>query len=143
MRLTQYTDYALRLLIYLGSVSTGRLASIGEIAQVYNLSSNHLSKIVHQLAQEGFIETIRGRNGGIRLAGLPENINIGQVVRFTEDGLQIVDCFRNGDCVINPVCTLKSVLYEAGQAFYQVLDQYTLQDLVSNQGALRSYLQLE
>lgn len=134
MRLTHYTDYSLRVLIYLASKNKEDITTIKEIAQVYNISKNHLMKVTHELGKMGVIETIRGRNGGIRLACLPEEINIGTIVRKTEDDFQLVECFDGGlnTCIISPVCGLKHVLYQALEAYLAVLDTYSLADIVKN-----------
>ncbi|MFT4415545.1 Rrf2 family transcriptional regulator [Fredinandcohnia humi] len=139
MRLTNYTDYALRVLMYLAMKPTGELSTIQEIAEVYNISKNHLMKIIHQLGQLGFIETIRGRNGGIRLAKSPKNITIGEVVSKTEEDFTIVDCFKEGGnyCAISPSCKLKHALNEALHAFNKVLYGYTLEDIVTNKEELQ------
>ncbi|UOE95382.1 Rrf2 family transcriptional regulator [Alkalihalobacillus sp. LMS39] len=137
MQLTTFTDYSLRLLLYLGTLQSNQLGNIKHIAKVYNISENHLSKIVHELSKLGMIETIRGRNGGMRLAHQPRQINIGFVVRQTED-LQIVECFDydSNTCFISPVCQLKHVLSEALEAYLKVLDAYTLEDLLHNKETL-------
>jgi Rrf2 family nitric oxide-sensitive transcriptional repressor len=133
MHLTSYTDYALRTLVYLGTRQGLALAKIKDIANVYNISNNHMSKVVYELGQLGLIHTIRGKNGGIKLALPPEEINIGAVVRKTEN-LHIVECFdrSNNTCIISSACKLKFVLNEALQAYLGVLDHYTLADVVSN-----------
>ncbi|MEB1809260.1 MAG: Rrf2 family transcriptional regulator [Bacillaceae bacterium] len=141
MQLTTYTDYSLRVLLYLGTLTEDKLASIKEISSAYGISNNHLSKIVYELGKLGLIETIRGRNGGIKLAKSPNEINIGNVVRQTED-LEIVECF-NADrnmCIISAGCRLKHALNEAMNAYLQVLDQYTLEDMLVNKDFLRSLL---
>src|SRR5678816_3721509 len=102
MRLTRYTDYALRVLLYLAARPEG-LSSIGSISRAYGISQNHLMKVVNDLANAGYVASVRGRSGGIRLGRAPEEINIGQVVRHTEDGFQVVDC---ASCVIAPACGL-------------------------------------
>ncbi|WP_338473074.1 Rrf2 family transcriptional regulator [Niallia sp. XMNu-256] len=142
MRLTNYSDYALRVLIYLAVKNNNELATIKEIADSYDISKNHLMKIIHDLGKLGFIETIRGRNGGIRLAIQPKDINIGEVVSKTEEDFHIVECFDKGKnyCIITPACKLKHVLHEALQAFIAVLKQYTLEDLVQNKDDLYSLL---
>lgn len=134
MRLTHYTDYSLRVLIYLASKNKEDLTTIKEIAQVYHISKNHLMKVTYELGKMGVIETIRGRNGGIRLACLPEEINIGTIVRKTEDDFQLVECFDGGSntCIISPICGLKHVLYQALEAYLAVLDTYSLADIVKN-----------
>lgn len=133
MKMTAYTDYSLRTLIYLASMENGRLCNIQEISEVYGISKNHLMKVVHHLGKLGVIETIRGRNGGFRLALPPDKINIGKLIRETEEGFYLVDCFhpdKPNACIIAPVCGLKHVFDEALRAFLHVLDQYTLADLV-------------
>lgn len=138
MRLTNYTDYSLRMLIYLGSMKNDNLASIQEIANAYQISKNHLMKVAHELGRKGYIETIRGRNGGLRLAHLPEEINIGEVVRSTEEDFNLVECFdkENNTCVISPACRLKHVLHNALSAYFEVLDGYQLSDLIVNDETL-------
>ncbi|KKB37102.1 RrF2 family transcriptional regulator [Bacillus thermotolerans] len=140
MRLTLYTDYSLRVLIYLAAKRQGELSTIKEIAEAYQISKNHLMKVIHELGKLGIIETIRGRNGGIRLAKPPEEINIGKVVRQTEDDFHLVECFNldTNKCVIAPECGLRHVLFQALQAYLKVLDQYTLKDLTGNRDMLRS-----
>ncbi len=145
MRLTSYTDYSLRVLIYLG-LQEHRLATIGEISESYGISANHLMKIVHNLGKLGYIDTIRGRAGGIRLAGTPKEINLGQVIRQVEPDFALVDCFEprpHNECVISPACRLQLVFGKAFQSFLDVLDKHTLADLVQNQARLRSLLRIE
>jgi Rrf2 family nitric oxide-sensitive transcriptional repressor len=130
MRLTTHTDYALRMLMFLG-LTEGRRASIRDIAHCYGISENHLMKVAHRLGMLGFIETIRGRNGGLRLARSPDRIGIGEVVRRTEEDLALVECFGTANsCRIAGGCALRGVLDEALGAFLSVLDRYTLQDLL-------------
>jgi len=138
MQLTQYSDYALRALIYL-AVCEGSV-TISEISEQYGISRNHLVKVVHNLGKLGYITTARGRHGGLRLALPPEQINIGDVVRKTEPNFTLVECFdgKNNKCVITPACKLKGVLGEAFRAFTAVLDQYTLADMTANREALRA-----
>lgn len=139
MKLTLYTDYSLRVLIYLASRKKDDLANIKEIAESYKISKNHLMKVTHELGKMGVIETIRGRNGGIRLAKSPGDINIGNLVRKTEEDFHLVECFssENNTCIITPVCGLKHVLAKALDAYLNVLDQYTLKDLVQSPGDYR------
>lgn len=132
MRLTRYTDYALRVLTYLGA-QPDRVCSIAEIARGYGISQNHLMKVAHDLGKAGYIEGVRGRAGGIRLARPPEKINVGAVVRQTEDGFALVEC---DTCAISPACELTRVLDEALAAFMAVLDRYTLADLLKRQTKL-------
>ncbi|MDT9025931.1 MULTISPECIES: Rrf2 family transcriptional regulator [Rossellomorea] len=134
MRLTLYTDYSLRVLIFLASKPKEELSNIKEIADAYSISKNHLMKVTYELGKNGLIETIRGRNGGIKLAQSPEDINIGKLVRTTEEDFHLVECFdaKNNSCVITPVCGLKHVLGKALNAYLSVLDEYTLADLIQN-----------
>lgn len=129
MRLTRYTDYSLRTLIYLG-LSEPRQSSIAEIARAYGISENHLTKVVHQLGRLGLIRTTRGRGGGLRLGKPPNEINVGAVVRETEEDLALVECFAGGACAITAPCRLRRALGEALAAFLAVLDGYTLEDLL-------------
>ncbi|WP_066550566.1 MULTISPECIES: Rrf2 family transcriptional regulator [unclassified Sphingomonas] len=134
MKLTLFTDYSMRVLLYLGA-RPDRLCSIGEVAQAYGISQNHLMKVVNQLARSGDVESVRGRSGGIRLGRPPEEINIGALIRQTEDGFGLVDC---GGCVVAPACGLTGVLKEALGAFLAVLDRYTLADLLTKRRDLAS-----
>jgi Rrf2 family transcriptional regulator, nitric oxide-sensitive transcriptional repressor len=138
MQLKKYTDYSLRVLIFVGLKSKDDLASIKEISDVYNISHNHLGKIVHSLAKLELIESIRGRNGGIRLAKEADQINIGKLIRVLESDFTLLECFDKGTnhCVISPGCTLKHVLNKALHAFYRVLDDVTLKDLIENEEEL-------
>lgn len=130
MHITRYTDYSLRVLIYL-AVQQDRLSTIQEIADSYQISRNHLMKVVHQLNKKGYIETVRGKNGGMRLHREPNTINIGVLVRETEQDMNLVDCFASGgNCKISPVCGLKGALAHALQAFLDTLDGYTLEDIL-------------
>ena len=141
MRLTTFSDYSLRVLIYLG-VHDERLATIGEIAGAYGVSENHLMKVVHHLAQHGYIETTRGKGGGMRLARPPEQINVGEVVRGTEGKLTLVECFdrETSDCRIESACVLKGVLGRAVAAFFAALERYTLADLLVTKPRLAKML---
>jgi Rrf2 family nitric oxide-sensitive transcriptional repressor len=136
MRLTAYTDYTLRTLMYL-AVNAGSHATIAGIAGTYRISETHLMKIVHQLGIAGDVETIRGRNGGLRLGRPAASINLGAVVRRTEMDMELVACFEpGGTCAISEACVLRSVLHEAITAFFAVLDRYTLLDLVAPRARL-------
>ena len=132
MKLTRYSDYALRVLTYLAS-HQDRLGSIREIAERYRISENHLMKVVHDLGRAGFIATTRGRGGGLRLARPASEIVLGHVVRHTEDGFDLVDC---GSCLIAPACGATAVLKEATDAFLAVLDRYTLADVANQKDRL-------
>lgn len=133
MRLTIFTDYTLRVLIYLGMHQhEDRLATISDVASAYSISENHLTKIVHHLAKQGYVETTRGKGGGMRLARTPEQVNLGDVVRGAEEDLAIVECFQksNTACPIAPSCALAGILAQAMRAFFDTLDSHTLADLL-------------
>ena len=132
MRLTSYTDYSMRVLLYLGA-RPGRICSVAEISRAYGVSQNHLVKVVHGLGKLGYVASVRGRTGGIRLAKPAAEIRIGQVIRETEDGFDLVDCPR---CIIASACGLTAVLGEALAAFMAVLDSYTLADLLKRPSEL-------
>jgi Rrf2 family nitric oxide-sensitive transcriptional repressor len=138
MKLTRYTDYALRVVIHLGVHDQG-LESISEIARAYHISHNHLMKVVQDLGNAGYVETVRGRSGGIRLARPPAEIKVGQLVRHTEQDFELVDC---SSCTIAPGCTLKGVLVEATRAFLAVLDGYTIADFLHRPEQLRELLSI-
>lgn len=130
MHITRYTDYALRVLMYLASKGEEQ-STIREISQSYDISNNHLMKVVQQLNNKGYIIAIRGKNGGIRLNGPAKQVNIGALIRDMETDLAIVECFSpNNTCSIVPVCKLKNIFGEALNAFIDVLDKYTLADLI-------------
>lgn len=132
MQLTRFTDYALRVLIFL-SYRKDELATINEIAESYAISEHHLTKIVHQLARLGYVTTVRGKGGGLKLARPPEQINLGEVVRHTEETLHVVECLEEGyqgTCRLFSNCALRGVLREAQEAFLDRLDQCTVKDLL-------------
>lgn len=136
IQLTNYTDYALRTLLYVGSLKPDERAQVKDIAGAYKVSQNHLQKIVYDLGKQGLVKTTRGKNGGVALAASPEDINIGKLIRSLED-FGIVECFTDNDqCLISCACKLKSVLAKAKMAFIDVLDQYTLADLLQNKNDL-------
>lgn len=141
MRLTTFSDYTLRVLMYLALDRT-RLATIQEIATAYGISQNHLMKVVHQLARAGIVESVRGKGGGIRLARAPEAIRIGEIVRATEGDAPIVECLSGEPhaCRIAGACTLTRVLVDAFEALFETLDRYTLADLTRHRKALASIL---
>jgi Rrf2 family nitric oxide-sensitive transcriptional repressor len=142
MRLTQYTDYALRVLIYLGLQGEARV-TIQNVAQAYGVSQNHLMKVVQQLAGLGYIHSTRGKHGGISLASPPRRIKVGAVVRDMEQSFVIVECFsQDGRCPIKGVCALQGVLSEALDAFLRVLDRYSLADIIENRDELAGALHL-
>lgn len=132
MHITRYTDYSLRVLIYL-AVQGDRLATIQEIADSYEISKNHLMKVVHQLNKKGYIETVRGKKGGMRMLMAPTEIRVGVLVRETEQDLSIVECFTSKNaCKISPVCGMKGMFGEALEAFLAVLDKHTLADVIQD-----------
>jgi Rrf2 family transcriptional regulator, nitric oxide-sensitive transcriptional repressor len=138
MRLTFHTDYALRMLMLLAAEPENR-HTIEEVAQRYDISRNHLMKVTQTLSEAGFVESLRGRGGGLRLNRLPASINLGAVVRATEDSFALVECFdrENNRCVISPACGLRGPLEEAQRAFLAVLDNYSLADLIKNPVSVR------
>ncbi|WLW67369.1 Rrf2 family transcriptional regulator [Psychrobacter sp. van23A] len=186
MRLTNYSDYALRSLIYLAiKPEPHLLANISDIANSYNISKSHLTKIIHQLGQLGYIDSVRGKNGGIRLACRPKDINLGVLIKQIEPDFNLVECFSTdllvtakpdvntnstvnspvisedsgvakdlaltlideeasavvkSGCIISPVCQLKQVFFEALTAFINVLERYTLADIISNEAELAELL---
>ncbi|MCX4189670.1 Rrf2 family transcriptional regulator [Methylophaga sp. OBS3] len=131
MQLTTHTDYSLRLLIYLAT-QQGPKTTIQIVAEQFSISANHLAKVAQTLVQHNYIVSLRGRGGGLTLAKPVDEINIGKLVRQTEN-LQLLPCFGNSDsCPIDPACTLKGALAKAQYAFLSVLDEYTLADLVTS-----------
>jgi Rrf2 family nitric oxide-sensitive transcriptional repressor len=131
MRLTSFTDYSLRTLLYLAA-NRDRLVTIQDIADLHVISKNHLMKVVYQLGLAGLVETVRGRNGGLRLGKEPKDINIGALVRSTETDFFMAECFDRATdtCPLTPNCKLKHTLNDATQAFLNVLDQQTLADML-------------
>ncbi len=132
MRLTNLTDYALRILMY-AATRTDRLITIEETAEVYGISRAHLMKVANQLTRAGLLKATRGRTGGLSLARRPNKIRLGDVVRATEPDFALVECFTpENRCIITPRCRLKNVLKEGLAAFTATLDRYTLADLMLN-----------
>lgn len=130
MRLSTFSDYCLRVLMYLAE-HTDRLSTIGEIARAHSISENHLTKVVHQLGRAGYVETLRGKGGGMRLARPPRDIVLGAVLRQTETDFALVECFGSeSHCYMDDACQLQAVLGEALAAMFHVLDAYTLADLL-------------
>lgn len=144
MRLTDYTDYSLRVILYLAARDEG-LSTIQEISDAYGVSKNHLMKVVQQLGELGWVETVRGRNGGLRLAAASRALTVGEIIRATETDFALVGCFpdskgeRRG-CVIDPQCRLKQVLEAARSAFFAELDRHTVAELVEPPGKLAALL---
>ena len=141
MRLTFYSDYSLRLLMY-AALKPGALITIQEVAEAYGISKNHLTKVAFDLGRAGFLETLRGRGGGLRLAKKPKEIGLGDVLRVTESRSVLVECFnpKTNSCVISAPCRLKGVLARALKAWFAVLDEYTLADLTEENSALSRLL---
>lgn len=141
MKLTLHTDYALRMLIFL-AIHEGRPATVSDVASTYGLSRNHLLKVALNLGRLGYVKTTRGRSGGIALAQAPKDINIGAVVRATEDDFALVECLcrDGGSCIITPGCRLKGIVARAVDAFLAVFDAYTLADLTGNRTLLEELL---
>lgn len=144
MRLTTYTDYTLRVAMYLTlKYDSGELVTIDQIASAYDISHNHLTKIVHEMRGQGLIETTRGRSGGIRLARDPGAITIGEIVRWAEDDFALVECHTSGldsSCVVFQTCNLQRGFRQALQAFMRELDAMTLLDAVSSPRDAKTFL---
>jgi len=140
MQLTLYTDYSFRVLLYLG-LNRDRLCTIAEISERCAATQNHLVKVVHNLGREGYIQTMRGRTGGIKLKKEPEEISLTEIIRCTEVNLNIAECLReNNTCLITEACTIKNIFEEAQNQFIETLDQYTLADLLQDKEQLSSLL---
>ena len=146
MRLTTYTDYTLRVLMYLSVRNPSELTTIDEISRSYGISKSHLMKIVHQLSLHGMVETTRGRNGGVRLARHPSEISVGQVVRLSEPDFSVVECHEEGKehiCALWQACNLTAAFRRAMDAFLLELDRLTLADAVSAPTVAASLLGIE
>ncbi|EBA17365.1 Rrf2 family protein [Roseobacter sp. SK209-2-6] len=141
MQISKFSDYALRILIHLATHEDG-LMSTREIAQMQKLPFNHLAKISQWLTHEGYVESLRGRNGGMRLALPPEAISIGGLLRKSERGTPLVECMKEdgGCCVMTPACGLLPILNEAQEMFFTTLDSKTLHDVLSGNGGMRNLL---
>jgi Rrf2 family transcriptional regulator, nitric oxide-sensitive transcriptional repressor len=138
MELTTFSDYSLRVLIFT-TLHRERLVTVGEISEAYDgISRNHLVKVVNNLASLGLVETVRGRGGGVRLKLPPEQINVGELIRQTEPHVDLLPCMKASDtsCVIDGSCLLKHALYDAREAFFDVLRRYTIADVTQNRGVL-------
>ncbi|MGI9285706.1 MAG: Rrf2 family transcriptional regulator [Pseudomonadales bacterium] len=134
MQLTKYTDLSLRVMMHL-SLEPNQLDTIKDIAERYHVSRNHLVKVVHQLVNLGYLQSVQGRGGGITLAKPASKINVGKVVRQMEKSLNVIDCVAE-NCPLTPSCILKRAVNEATKSFLQVLDTYTVADLVKNRTQL-------
>ncbi len=142
MRLASFTDYSLRVLIYLALKDNER-STVAEIADRFQISKNHLVKVVHNLSSMEFIASYKGKGGGICLSHEPEKINIGKLIKELESDSNLVECFGpNGQCKINPTCKLKGILKVAENSFFNTLEQYTLADLMTNKDKLSQSLEL-
>lgn len=142
MRLSSFSDYSLRVLIYL-AVKGEDLSTVAEIADKYHISRNHLVKVVHNLSTMGLIESFKGKGGGILLSLSPERINIGKLIKDLESDSKLVECFSDdGNCIINPTCKLKGILKTAERRFYEALSEFTLADIVSNKYKLKESLSI-
>lgn len=139
MQIKKYTDYGLRTLIYLACLPQGRLVTIGEICDAYEIPRNHVNKVIHQLGKEGFIVTRRGKNGGFQLAAPANTIKLDKVIRRLEGDTPWVNC-HSPTCVIEPACELQHILAAGKELFYDYLSQYSLASLLSNKSALERIL---
>ncbi len=140
MRLTTFSDYSLRVMMYLG-LRHGQLTTIADIAQAYDISENHLTKVVHHLAVRGYVETVRGKGGGLRMTREPSTVNLGELVRHTEGDSGLLPCLDNeGTCCIQGCCRLMGILREAHAALFAVLDKYTMADLLHSEQMLAQML---
>jgi len=144
MRVTAYSNYALRTLMY-AALKGDELSRVKDIAEAYNISKAHLVKCVHQLGQWGYLDNYRGRNGGFKLAKPANEITVGEVLRHTEDCFDLVECFipETSTCPLTQFCKLSLTFHEALKAFLNVVDGVTVEDLVSNQMELRMALSLQ
>ena len=144
MQLTTFTDYSLRVLISVGSRGSDELSTVSELADQYGISRNHLVKVVHQLGEAGYLTTVRGKGGGLKLAQPASAIRVGDVIRDMEGRFDLVPCFneaKRGSCSIEPACVLRRALRQALDAFLAVTDEYTLADLLRPRHRLRTLLQ--
>lgn len=140
MQLTTFSDYSMRVMMYLG-LKHGQLTTISEIARSYGISENHLTKVVHHLAQRGYIETLRGKGGGLRLVLDPKTVNLGAMLRASEGDSGLLPCLtKEGECCIQISCKLMGILREAQLALFEVLDKYTLADLLMQEEPLARIL---
>lgn len=140
MQLTTFSDYSMRVMMYLG-LRHGQMATISDIAQAYQISENHLTKVVHYLAQRGYVETVRGKGGGLRLVRDPKTVNVGEMLRGSEGQSGLLPCTSTeGACCIQVSCKLIGILQEAQAALYAVLNKYTLADLLQQEEPLAHIL---
>lgn len=140
MQLTKYTDYSIRTLMYLALHSNReQLFRISEIKDIFNFSPNHVAKIIHNLGRLGYLSTLRGKNGGFTLRKHPSEINLGEIIRELENVLEPINC-TSPYCQFNSCCHFKVILNKSVEAYFNVLDQYTLKDLITNENQLRGLL---
>lgn len=135
MRLTLHTDYALRVLVHVG-LRGGDLVTINEIAECYDISKNHLTKVVHQLGRSGYLETVRGKYGGVRLMIEPASVRLGDFIKTTEEDFALARCMRSDDdgaCRIGASCVARMALTEGLEAFFKTLNRYTLADMIAKE----------
>jgi Rrf2 family transcriptional regulator, nitric oxide-sensitive transcriptional repressor len=144
MHITLYSDYSIRMLIYLG-LRPGHVVPIHEIADAHGVSQHYLLKVANELSSLGYIDSIRGRSGGVRLSRAPKSINLGALMRSTEPAGGVLDCVTNdkADCMIVPACRLRAALAEAEAAFYAILDRLTLGDLLGPAAELKGFLGID
>src|SRR5450830_522694 len=140
MQLTTFSDYSMRVMMYLG-LQHGQLVTISDIARAYAISENHLTKVVHNLALRGYVETVRGKGGGIRLVREPSTVNVGEMIRASEGEAGLLPCLNSENkCCIQTSCKLMNILREAQTALFEVLDKYTLADLLFDEEPLTHIL---
>ena len=143
MRVTKFSDFALRVLIYLACKPGEELTTISQLASAYSISVHHVRMVVHKLGQLGYINCIQGKGGGFELAMNPKDISVGDVVRNTESDFYVVECFNpGGDCPIVKSCKLQHILNDALNAFLETLDEYTLEDITTNKVSIMKHLQV-
>lgn len=140
MQLSTFSDYSMRVMMFLG-LQHGQLSTISDIAKAYAISENHLMKVVHHLAQHGYVETVRGKGGGLRLVRDPATVNVGELLRVSENNTGLLPCLNSGsDCCIQISCKLMGILSEAQTALFDVLNKYTLADLLKEEDSLSRIL---
>lgn len=142
MRLTKQTNYAIRMMMYCGAREPGALSRVQEIAKAYGVSELFLFKILQPLVEARLMETVRGRKGGVRLARPAGDITLYEIVRVTEENFAMAECFENdtAECPLIDSCSLNAALYKALNAFFAVLQQYTIEDLVQDRPHMRALL---
>ncbi|MFK5914235.1 MAG: Rrf2 family transcriptional regulator [Woeseiaceae bacterium] len=142
MQLTRHTDYSLRVLIFLSIQQDATLVTINEMVKHFNVSKNHLTKVVHNLASKGYVKTVQGKNGGMCLAIPLDSINLGTIIKKTEHNIEVINCHKP-ICPLEQNCKLKGVLNEAQEAFFNALSNYTLADITHNKNQIKALLNWE